>query len=160
MVGMKIMMMVIVMMGIVVHSHEDHDHDHDHDHDTDLDDPGFTFVLFLLLLFFFVFFTITEFTSLFFFSFISFSFSSSSLELQYVTCGSILSIIHVPSKHRLHSHDVKYGGGSGQQSVTGYEDKGDSNNYWVVMEGYGLPPCSCMVVRDEGGNESEMVDDR
>eukprot|EP00794_Sanderia_malayensis_P011805 gene11805-13028_t len=33
---------------------------------------------------------------------------------------------------RLHSHDVKYGSGSGQQSVTGTEGIEDHNSYWTV----------------------------
>lgn len=33
---------------------------------------------------------------------------------------------------RLHSHDVKYGSGSGQQSVTAIELKEDVNSHWVI----------------------------
>lgn len=33
---------------------------------------------------------------------------------------------------RLHSHDVKYGTGSGQQSVTGTEITEDVNSHWTV----------------------------
>ncbi|NXG38485.1 SDF2 factor, partial [Dromaius novaehollandiae] len=33
---------------------------------------------------------------------------------------------------RLHSHDVRYGSGSGQQSVTGVSAVDDSNSYWRV----------------------------
>jgi len=33
----------------------------------------------------------------------------------YVTCGSVLKLLNVRSNVRLHSHDVKYGSGSGQQ---------------------------------------------
>ena len=33
---------------------------------------------------------------------------------------------------RLHSHDVKYGSGSGQQSVTGTDSKDDVNSHWAV----------------------------
>lgn len=32
----------------------------------------------------------------------------------------------------LHSHDVRYGTGSGQQSVTGTEQKEDVNSYWTI----------------------------
>ena len=35
-------------------------------------------------------------------------------------------------KVRLHSHDIKYGTGSGQQSVTAVEAKEDGNSYWLV----------------------------
>ena len=34
---------------------------------------------------------------------------------QQVTCGSVVKIANVDSSDRLHSHDVKYGSGSGQQ---------------------------------------------
>lgn len=33
---------------------------------------------------------------------------------------------------RLHSHEVKYGSGSGQQSVTGVEASDDANSYWRI----------------------------
>ncbi|KAG9137339.1 hypothetical protein Leryth_027433, partial [Lithospermum erythrorhizon] len=32
----------------------------------------------------------------------------------------------------LHSHEVPYGSGSGQQSVTGFPDVDDGNSYWIV----------------------------
>lgn len=37
-----------------------------------------------------------------------------------VTCGSIIKLKHKNTKTRLHSHEVTYGTGSGQQSVTGF----------------------------------------
>ncbi|KAL2936690.1 Stromal cell-derived factor 2-like protein [Bienertia sinuspersici] len=40
--------------------------------------------------------------------------------------------MHERTKFRLHSHDVPYGSGSGQQSVTGFPDVDDANSYWVV----------------------------
>ena len=40
---------------------------------------------------------------------------SATLAFQYVTCGSVLKLYNVESSDRLHSHDVKYGSGSGQQ---------------------------------------------
>ncbi len=33
----------------------------------------------------------------------------------------------------LHSHKVNYGSGSGQQSVTGFQDENDANSYWMVQ---------------------------
>jgi dolichyl-phosphate-mannose--protein O-mannosyl transferase len=39
--------------------------------------------------------------------------------------------MHEKTKFRLHSHDVPYGSGSGQQSVTGFPTVDDSNSYWV-----------------------------
>ncbi|XP_074275873.1 stromal cell-derived factor 2-like protein [Silene latifolia] len=49
-----------------------------------------------------------------------------------VTYGSVIKLMHERTKYRLHSHDVPYGSGSGQQSVTGFPNVDDSNSYWVV----------------------------
>lgn len=51
---------------------------------------------------------------------------------QHVTCGSVLKLMNVDYNVRLHSHEVKYGSGSGQQSVTGTNAKEDGNSYWLV----------------------------
>jgi len=50
----------------------------------------------------------------------------------YVTCGSVLKLLNKDESVRLHSHEVKYGSGSGQQSVTGVEDSDDHNSYWAL----------------------------
>nr|CAG4638751.1 EOG090X0E0P [Cyclestheria hislopi] len=52
---------------------------------------------------------------------------------QYVTCGSVIKLQNLAYKVRLHSHDVKYGSGSGQQSVTGTDVKEDVNSHWAVL---------------------------
>ncbi|CAI8055673.1 Stromal cell-derived factor 2 [Geodia barretti] len=57
---------------------------------------------------------------------------------QQVTCGSVLKIANVDSSDRLHSHDVKYGSGSGQQTVTGVPHADDVNSYWLVKGAYGV----------------------
>lgn len=49
-----------------------------------------------------------------------------------MTCGSILKLMNIDYKVRLHSHDIKYGTGSGQQSVTGTESKDDGNSHWLI----------------------------
>lgn len=49
-----------------------------------------------------------------------------------MTCGSVLKLLNTDYKVRLHSHDVKYGTGSGQQSVTGTESQEDVNSHWVI----------------------------
>ncbi|KAJ7520463.1 hypothetical protein O6H91_19G006800 [Diphasiastrum complanatum] len=49
-----------------------------------------------------------------------------------VTFGSVIKLQHDRSKFRLHSHEVPYGSGSGQQSVTGFSGVEDSNSYWIV----------------------------
>ncbi|XP_072971001.1 stromal cell-derived factor 2-like protein [Typha angustifolia] len=49
-----------------------------------------------------------------------------------ITYGSVIKLMHEKTKFRLHSHDVPYGSGSGQQSVTGFSNVDDSNSYWIV----------------------------
>ena len=43
-----------------------------------------------------------------------------------------MKLQNIYHKVRLHSHDVKYGSGSGQQSVTGTEVKEDVNSHWAI----------------------------
>lgn len=50
----------------------------------------------------------------------------------HVTCGSVIKLLNTDFRVRLHSHDVKYGTGSGQQSVTGTEIQEDVNSHWVI----------------------------
>lgn len=49
-----------------------------------------------------------------------------------VTCGSVVKLKHVATGYDLHSHEISYGSGSGQQSVTGFQDTSDANSLWVV----------------------------
>ncbi|XP_030647372.1 stromal cell-derived factor 2-like protein 1 [Chanos chanos] len=58
----------------------------------------------------------------------------------YVTCGSLVKLLNTRHNVRLHSHDVKYGSGSGQQSVTGVESADDANSYWRIR---GKPNSPC-----------------
>jgi len=51
---------------------------------------------------------------------------------QQVTCGSVVKLMNQNHKIRLHSHDVKYGSGSGQQSVTGTGQQEDVNSHWTI----------------------------
>lgn len=60
-----------------------------------------------------------------------FTFSTGS-EINFVTCGSVVKLLNVKHNVRLHSHDVRYGSGSGQQSVTGVTSVEDSNSYWSI----------------------------
>ncbi|KAM0044335.1 putative Mir domain superfamily protein [Helianthus anomalus] len=55
--------------------------------------------------------------------------SSEGVEITY---GSVIKLMHEKTKFRLHSHDVPYGSGSGQQSVTGFPEVNDANSYWIV----------------------------
>eukprot|EP00128_Syssomonas_multiformis_P015624 Colp12_sorted_trinity150504_noHs@18949 len=57
---------------------------------------------------------------------------------EQVTCGSIIKLVH-SSGYYLHSHEVKYGSGSGQQSVTGFPPGDpDTNSMWAVQGAYGV----------------------
>ncbi|KAB2020001.1 hypothetical protein ES319_D07G035900v1 [Gossypium barbadense] len=58
--------------------------------------------------------------------------SSSTSQNVEITYGTVLKLMHEKTKFRLHSHDVPYGSGSGQQSVTGFPNVDDSNSYWIV----------------------------
>ncbi|KAI9922436.1 hypothetical protein PsorP6_000626 [Peronosclerospora sorghi] len=60
---------------------------------------------------------------------------------QYVTCGSSIKLVHEVSRYRLHSHDISYGSGSEQQSVTSHRARNDVNSYWLVKEADAAPPC-------------------
>ncbi|XP_031635752.1 stromal cell-derived factor 2-like protein 1 [Contarinia nasturtii] len=59
--------------------------------------------------------------------------SVASHATQFVTYGSVLKILNTDYNVRLHSHDVKYGTGSGQQSITGTELKEDINSHWTIL---------------------------
>lgn len=48
----------------------------------------------------------------------------------FVTCGSVIKLVNKAYTVRLHSHEVTYGSGSGQQSVTGFRHETDANSYW------------------------------
>ncbi|ERN18643.1 stromal cell-derived factor 2-like protein [Amborella trichopoda] len=58
--------------------------------------------------------------------------ASAAQEGVEITYGTVLKLAHEKTKFRLHSHDVPYGSGSGQQSVTGFPNVDDSNSYWIV----------------------------
>ncbi|PKA48282.1 Stromal cell-derived factor 2-like protein [Apostasia shenzhenica] len=49
-----------------------------------------------------------------------------------ITYGTLIKLKHERTSFRLHSHDLAYGSGSGQQSVTGFPDVDDANSYWIV----------------------------
>ncbi|KAH6939241.1 hypothetical protein HPB50_016565 [Hyalomma asiaticum] len=51
---------------------------------------------------------------------------------RYVTCGSLIKLLNRRWDVRLHSHEVRYSGGSGQQSVTATEKPDDVNSHWMV----------------------------
>ncbi|CAK9294309.1 unnamed protein product [Gordionus sp. m RMFG-2023] len=58
---------------------------------------------------------------------------SKDFDFNIVTYNSVVKLYNEYNKVRLHSHDIKYGSGSGQQSVTGVESKEDQNSYWLIL---------------------------
>uniref|UniRef100_A0A915DKR8 MIR domain-containing protein n=1 Tax=Ditylenchus dipsaci TaxID=166011 RepID=A0A915DKR8_9BILA len=61
-------------------------------------------------------------------------------------------------KVRLHSHDVKYGSGSGQQSVTGMTDSSDVNSHWQILAAplsRGNQEISCFGKEGEGSDTGD-----
>ncbi|XP_046967199.1 stromal cell-derived factor 2 [Vanessa cardui] len=56
---------------------------------------------------------------------------------EFVTCGTIFKLMNTDLRLRLHSHDVKYGSGSGQQSVTAVDVSDDHNSHWLVRAAMG-----------------------
>ncbi|KAH8042418.1 hypothetical protein HPB51_023257 [Rhipicephalus microplus] len=58
---------------------------------------------------------------------------------RYVTCGSLVKLLNRRWDVRLHSHEVRYSGGSGQQSVTATEKPDDINSHWVVKGHHHFP---------------------
>ncbi|CAD5207340.1 unnamed protein product [Bursaphelenchus okinawaensis] len=57
-----------------------------------------------------------------------------------VTCSSVLKLSNGQDKSRLHSHEVKYGSGSQQQSITGTTSLDDNNSHWQILGGT-TEPC-------------------
>eukprot|EP00808_Paulinella_micropora_P024805 g80469.t1 len=59
-----------------------------------------------------------------------------------VTCGSAIKLQNVGSGYRLHSHQVNWGSGSGQQSVTAQSSSDDPNSLWQIVTASGQPFCT------------------
>lgn len=58
---------------------------------------------------------------------------------QQVTCGSAVKLTHAATAARLHSHEVGYGSGSGQQSVTAVQTDADAGSIWLVKPALSSP---------------------
>lgn len=56
-----------------------------------------------------------------------------------VTCGSTIKLEHQGTRAHLHSHEIMYGSGSGQQSVTGNHAGNEAASYWIVRGTEGSP---------------------
>jgi len=62
-------------------------------------------------------------------------------QFAYVTCGSAVKLKHKGSGFTLHSHPIKWGSGSGQQSVTGLDSASDNGGLWQVKAPVHEQPC-------------------
>lgn len=60
-----------------------------------------------------------------------------TIALSYVTFGSLIKLRHKSLGCRLHSHEVAYGSGSKQQSVTCVDMGDDPNSFWIIKEAHG-----------------------
>jgi len=58
-------------------------------------------------------------------------------EFASVTCGSAVKLQHHVTGYRVHSHDIKWGSGSQQQSVTSMNGQDDPNSLWVIKGAHG-----------------------
>ena len=56
-----------------------------------------------------------------------------------VTCGSVIKLRHDETRFHLHSHVIKWGGGSGQQSVTAHGGEDDQGSMWIVSRASRVP---------------------
>lgn len=66
------------------------------------------------------------------------NYETHSLKYEYVTWTSTIKLLNINSNARLHSHDVKYGSGSGQQSITAVKNADDHNSYWQIRPKIGF----------------------
>lgn len=57
-----------------------------------------------------------------------------------------MKLKHVSTGYDLHSHEISYGSGSGQQSVTGFQDTSDANSLWVVSGAEVSEKAECVLV--------------
>eukprot|EP00611_Tribonema_gayanum_P014654 TRINITY_DN260_c0_g1_i2.p1 TRINITY_DN260_c0_g1~~TRINITY_DN260_c0_g1_i2.p1 ORF type:complete len:165 (+),score=34.08 TRINITY_DN260_c0_g1_i2:159-653(+) len=68
-----------------------------------------------------------------------------------VTCGSTVKLQHVKTGYQLHSHQVRWGAGSGQQSVTANGAADDQGELFIVKEPHNGLPCEAGTVVKCGG---------
>jgi len=57
--------------------------------------------------------------------------------MEPITMGSLMKIRHQNSGQLLHSHEISWGSGSQQQSVTAYPTLGDANSLWQLYSAFG-----------------------
>lgn len=64
-----------------------------------------------------------------------------TINSQMLTWTTTARFKHYESGFFLHSHEIAYGSGSGQQSVTALEADNDAGSLWTVKEANGEPLC-------------------
>jgi dolichyl-phosphate-mannose--protein O-mannosyl transferase len=62
-------------------------------------------------------------------------------EAAVVSCGSVIKLKHKETGHHLHSHQIAWGSGSGQQSVTGHGSNDDFGSMWIIKEAFRSDAC-------------------
>lgn len=62
-----------------------------------------------------------------------------SSEGEPVSYGSVIKLVHRETGNNLHSHEIAWGSGSGQQSVTTNPTKKDRQSLWIVKEDSNSP---------------------
>jgi dolichyl-phosphate-mannose--protein O-mannosyl transferase len=60
-----------------------------------------------------------------------------SKDHEKVTYGSAIKLTNLDNGYKLHSQDLQYATGSGQQTITGYPDSDDPNSLFVVQAEFG-----------------------
>eukprot|EP01035_Chromulina_nebulosa_P017307 gene17307-22846_t len=58
-----------------------------------------------------------------------------------ITCGSAVKLVNKETNYNLHSHNIAWGSGSGQQSITSTSSNKDSGSLWIVKEGHNSATC-------------------
>lgn len=51
-----------------------------------------------------------------------------------VTCGSVVKLMNTMSNTNLHSHQIAWGSGSGQQSITASGSNNDQGDLWIIKD--------------------------
>ena len=62
-----------------------------------------------------------------------------------------MKLVQNENLFRLHSHEINYGSGSGQQSVTAHGSRDDPNSYWMVKEAQDDPRACVLGTKIECG---------
>ncbi|KAI9092394.1 MIR motif-containing protein [Phlyctochytrium arcticum] len=62
-------------------------------------------------------------------------------EFRVVSCASVVKLAHKNTGCRLHSQQVSYGTGSGQQAVTCNPAADNNDDFFIVSAGHGQPQC-------------------